>query len=262
MNILVLRSSVAALSALSLSACATTGSREELGTVFGAALGGLVASHVANDDREIWIAAGALAGGFLGNRLGRYLDEQDQQRMALATQQAVATGDAQSWTNLENNTSGRVRVIDTEVKSNSVTVPILRERISRVPPLDIIGETYRSMNSSNLRGGPSTDYVIVGNLQPGEIVNVIGQVQGANWYMISQGGVGSGFIYAPLVEAASDAQIDDSGFDAGTDEVMEAQIADHQVCRTVEQSITLADGSTHQSTMEACQGPHGWVAQV
>ncbi len=258
----ILRAGVASVSVLMLTACSVTASRQEMGTVLGGALGGLIASQVADDNEEAWIAFGMLAGGFLGNQLGRYLDERDQQRMAVATQQAAATGVAQTWSNPDNGTAGQARVVSSEVKSQPVSVPVLRERINEVPPLDIMGETYRARGNSNLRGGPGTDYVVVGSLTPGEVVNVVGRVQGQDWFMISQGGVGSGFIYAPLLEAAPGAQPSDLSTQFADEDVYETALADEQLCRTIEQSITLADGSTHSSSMEACQGANGWVAQA
>ena len=141
-------------------------------------------------------------------------------------------------------------------------VAVLKERIKKVPPLDIIGENYRAKGASNLRGGPSVEYKKVGSLDEGEVFNVIGQVKDSNWYMVSQNGVGSGFIRSDLVEAAPDAElvIDESLIDET--QLEQAEIAQERVCKTVEQTVTLADGTTESGTVEACQGANGWEVNV
>ena len=88
--------------------------------------------------------------------------------------------------------SGRAEVVNAEPTRQSVAVPVLKDRVQQVPPLELIGEPYRATADANVRGGPGTDYVVVGNLSRSETVTVAGKVEGRPWYMISQGGAGSG----------------------------------------------------------------------
>lgn len=61
-----------------------------MGTLVGAALGGLVGSQFGGGTgNKVAIGAGVLAGGFLGNKVGKSLDCQDQQYHYDTTQQTL-----------------------------------------------------------------------------------------------------------------------------------------------------------------------------
>ncbi|MCH8262713.1 MAG: glycine zipper 2TM domain-containing protein, partial [Proteobacteria bacterium] len=80
-----------------------TGGGEIVGTLLGAALGGLVGSQFGGGTgKKVAIGAGVLAGGFLGNKVGKSLDCQDQQYHYDTTQNALEkekTGQTSTWTN-------------------------------------------------------------------------------------------------------------------------------------------------------------------
>lgn len=244
--------------AITLAGCQSNLTKEDYGTAIGGAIGGILGNKVADDNKALWTAAAALAGGYLGKQIGRYLDEQDRQRMAHVTAQTVSTGKAHSWVNPDNKTSGKARVVATETKAEPVKVRVLKKKVKKVPPLDIVGQTYRATKTSNVRGGPSTDYEIVGKLTADERANVVGQVKDQPWYLISQDGIGSGFVWKPLMEPAPLEAPDSSGLAIASSDISEQEIAPTRVCRTVEQSVSLADGSSQSETIQACQGPNGW----
>jgi outer membrane lipoprotein SlyB len=248
-------------SGLIVSGCQTTGNKEGIGTAVGAALGGVVGSQFGSGSGQIvGTLIGVVAGGFLGNQLGKYLDEQDQEAMTVASQRAALTGETQRWSNPDTKTSGQARVVSTDTKTKKIKVPVLKSRVSEVPPLDIIGQTYRAKSNANLRGGPGTDYVKVGGLSGGETVNVVGKVKDKDWYLLSYDGVGSGFVWANLVEPAPNEKATAVADASGSEEVVEAEFTAEQTCKTVEQSVTLADGETVSDTVEACETPMGWAA--
>ena len=253
---------IAIASIVVLSACETMGSKEYLGSVLGGVAGGILGDQASDKNKELWTIAGGFAGAYIGNKIGQYLDEQDRQKMAQVTQNAALSGRSQNWSNPKNNTSGTARVISSTTKTEVVKVPVLKSKVKQVPPLDIIGQTYRAKRTSNLRGGPGTDYVKVGKLTAGEAINVVGKVKQGNWYLISHDGVGSGFIFASLVEPAPSETPKNTGTAIAKNDVMEQDVSSSYVCRTIEQSITLSDGSKHSETIEACQGPNGWEARV
>ena len=107
----------------------------------------------------------------------------------------------------------------------------------------------------NVRGGPGTDFVVVGSLNSGEVVDVIGKVQSSNWYMIGEGGAASGFVYAPLLKPSATAAPQKA---APAGEIATEAVMASQTCRTIEQTVVLADGSQHKEQVTACQGPDGW----
>jgi len=89
-----------------------TGGGELFGTLIGAAVGGLVGSQIGGGTgNKVAIGAGVLAGGFLGNKVGKSLDCQDQQYHYDTTQSALETqkvGQSSTWTNPDTGHSGNV----------------------------------------------------------------------------------------------------------------------------------------------------------
>jgi hypothetical protein len=71
-------------------------------------------------------------------------------------------------------------------------------RESRVLP---INGTFAARTTSNVRAGPGTRFHVTDRLHRHERVQVVGRVQGRNWYMIRNHGR-SGFVYAPLLRPA------------------------------------------------------------
>ena len=239
-----------------LSGCNTLQTKEQTGTAAGATVGAVVGA-LFSDNKLVGAAIGAALGGIIGNRWGAYLDEKDQQSVATTTEQAINTGETQEWSNPENGTSGTTEVVATEQVQQSVEIPVLKDRVETIPPLDIIGETYRATKTSNVRGGPGTDYEIVESLPSGKNINVVGKVQGKNWYMISQNGIGSGFVHSSLLVAAPSEIVAEE--QPVPDAAIEKQTATAaKTCRTIQQTVTLKDGSEQQEEIKACQGPNGW----
>ncbi|MBT2311830.1 SH3 domain-containing protein [Pseudomonas fluorescens] len=247
------------LSTFFLTACTSSSTKEDVGTAIGAVVGAIAGYKIGGDkNKELGAIVGGGVGAVIGKGIGRYLDERDQQRMTQSTQQALVSGQTQTWSNPENKTSGSARVVETRKEPKPVVIPVLKEKVKQVPPLDIIGDTYRSKSESNVRGGPGTDYVKVGRLQSGETVNVVGKVKANDWYLISQDGAGSGFVSVPLLEHAPGASIASAGTTVSPSDVAEQTVASERVCRTIEQTVSLPDGSKKSETLEACQGGDGW----
>ncbi|MEE9451660.1 MAG: RT0821/Lpp0805 family surface protein [Gammaproteobacteria bacterium] len=84
---------------LVLVACTTPPSRQTVGTLGGAAVGGLVGSLFGGGSGKIAATlGGALVGGLIGGSIGRYMDENDRRYTGYALE-TVPTGDAYSWNN-------------------------------------------------------------------------------------------------------------------------------------------------------------------
>ena len=88
------------------------GSGEIIGTLAGAAIGGLVGSQFGGGTgNKIAIGAGVVAGGFLGNKIGSALDCKDQQYHYDTTQNALETqktGQTSTWANPDSGHSGAI----------------------------------------------------------------------------------------------------------------------------------------------------------
>jgi surface antigen len=89
-----------------------TGGGELFGTLVGAALGGLVGSQIGGGTgNKVAIGAGVVAGGYLGNKVGKSMDCQDQQYHYDTTQNALETqkvGQTSIWTNPDSGNKGEV----------------------------------------------------------------------------------------------------------------------------------------------------------
>jgi surface antigen len=99
-----------------------TGGGEVAGTLLGAALGGLVGSQIGGGSgKKFAIAGGVLAGGFIGNNIGKNLDCADQDYHYDTTQSALEykkTGGSAAWANPDSGASGRITPTNTYVAAD------------------------------------------------------------------------------------------------------------------------------------------------
>lgn len=106
------KSIIALLSAsVLLAACQTDnwGGGETVGTLGGAAAGGLIGSQIGHGSgKAAATLAGVLLGGFAGNQLGGMVDESDKRAASRAEQRAYAApiGQQITWNNPQNGNSG------------------------------------------------------------------------------------------------------------------------------------------------------------
>ena len=121
--------SLTVLSVLTLNGCSntTTGSKEGLGTVVGAALGGLLGSQFGSGDgNTAAIVTGIFLGGLLGKDVGATLDRVDKQMMARTTHNTLENspiGSTSNWNNPDTGNSGTI----TPTKTYQTTSGYCRE---------------------------------------------------------------------------------------------------------------------------------------
>jgi surface antigen len=193
-------------------------------------------------------------GCLVGGELMEILDEEDQEVLAESTEEAIATGDSSTFEGENSGVQGSVTVTDTSTTQQQSSVAVLKDKVEEMPPLELIGAEYRATAATNVRGGPGTDFKVVDSLAAADKVQVIGKVENESWYLIGQGGVATGFVFQPLLEP--------TGYIGGGEpppegEVAEVEVATQVTCRTIEQEVTLEDGSVHTEQIEACQKPDG-----
>jgi surface antigen len=103
---------VALLSMVGLGACQNIGDKETLGSLGGAALGGLVGAQVGSGKGQLAAtAAGALLGFFIGKEVGSSLDKADQvyaERNASEALESSPTGETKTWSNPDSGHSGSI----------------------------------------------------------------------------------------------------------------------------------------------------------
>lgn len=241
-----------AASLLALAGCKTVG--QQLGSTVGYALGSQVGSGVGN---YVATQTGTVVGGVLGGELAAALDEESQRRATEATGEAITSGETQTWSNPDAGTSGEVTVVAEQRQTEQVEVVVLKQNVPEsLPPVDLIGEGYVATANANVRGGPGTDYQTVGGLVAGETVNVVGKVRGKDWYMISQGGVVTGYVAANLLVRPATPRLPSDTKPAGP--AMAETVSADLTCRTTEHKVKLGSGETKSETLQACQSPNGW----
>jgi len=112
MNRFTQKASAMVVAASLLAGCAdNAGPKETVGTLGGAAAGGLIGSQFGSGSGKLAATGlGVLLGGLLGNQIGKSMDDQDRAR-ALRAQQAAYTapiGQQIVWNNPDNGHSGTI----------------------------------------------------------------------------------------------------------------------------------------------------------
>ena len=97
-------------------------SEQVVGTLLGAAVGGLLGSQIGGGTgNKVAIGAGVLAGGLLGNNVGRTLSCADQVQHGQAAQKAFETqpaGTSTTWQNPDAGTAGTITPTATYQRSD------------------------------------------------------------------------------------------------------------------------------------------------
>jgi surface antigen len=119
-NIMIL--TVIVLTVLTLSGCKTIGQKEGLGTVVGAAAGGLLGNQIGSGTGQtVATVAGIFIGGMLGRDIGASLDQLDKQLMTQTSYTALEKlpiGVSSSWNNPDSGHSGTVTPTKTYKNNN------------------------------------------------------------------------------------------------------------------------------------------------
>jgi surface antigen len=104
----------AAAIALTAAACENSslgGTKQTIGTLGGAAAGGLFGAQFGSGSGQLAAtAAGALLGAFIGSEIGRTMDEVDRQRAETAYTRATTApvGETITWSNPNTGNSGSI----------------------------------------------------------------------------------------------------------------------------------------------------------
>ena len=114
----ILKVGVVALGVLGAAACQQgAGQKEQIGTIGGAIIGGLLGAQVGSGGGQLAaVAAGTLLGAFIGQDIGASLDNADQlyaERAARDSLENAPTGTTSTWENPDNQHSGTFTPTDT-----------------------------------------------------------------------------------------------------------------------------------------------------
>ena len=107
---------------------------ELVGTLLGAAVGGLIGSQIGGGSgNKIAIGAGVLAGGLIGNSIGKKLDCKDIEYHGNTTQTTLetqASGTRSGWHNPDSGHSGSVTPTKTYVANDGKPCRVFTQTIS------------------------------------------------------------------------------------------------------------------------------------
>ena len=101
-----------------------------------------------------------------------------------------------------------------------------------------VGGAYVSTAIANIRSAPGTDSTVLGRLLAGQRVWVPAAVKGQPWVLVSDQGLGQGYVSAPLLKKAV------SGTAANG-------------CRLVKQTISQPGAAEETETLQACRSANG-----
>jgi uncharacterized protein YgiM (DUF1202 family) len=136
------------------------------------------------------------AGGYIGCRM----QSTDAAMAEKATQKALETGVAQTWSNSRTGNSGRISVV-----SSSYGPPIDGRSIrygagvQSLPSYEAAGGAYVASSTANLRAGPSTGTKVIGKVAAGESFDALGVTPNGGWVLVGRGGYAAGYAAASLV---------------------------------------------------------------
>lgn len=232
--------------------------QENIGKALGAAAGALLGSQVGSGRGKLAaVAIGTLAGYWVGGRIGERLSRRDQAGIAYTTHQALETGRTQTWRNPDTGVATQVSVRDAGPGEGRRGL----EPLGQAPTLELIDRFYIADANVNVRGGPSTEYVILYRLAQGERVPVVGRVADSEWLMIAERGAGNGFVYGPLFTPSGESgnAIRDVMRTGETFDTYEVQ---NRECRVITQEVVMPDGATRSHEFTACRQPDGTWMEV
>jgi len=247
------------VAAVVLTGCMETGSGIRSASLpacggVGAVVGGLLLRKSSTGAR---IAAGALSAvacKVMLDAWANHLDEKDRDRLAEASVKAATTGEDASFSNSTNGVQAKVKVVEVQPsKTVSTNVVILKDRVTETPPIELLQVNYEATSRANIRGGPGTDYKTVGALASADVRKVIGKVQNKDWFLIDEGGAGSGYVFSSLM-TPTDRAAPSMTVQGPTSN---AQVSAQLSCKIVQQDVTTKNGESVTKTMKLCQQSDG-----
>jgi hypothetical protein len=163
--------------------CDAPGNKQVGGALIGALLGAAAGSNLAKNDRGTGTAIGAVAGAAAGSYVGCRMQRADGQA-AYGYGSGAGYGAYQPAPATYNHGGYRL-------DSSVAPARFARE-----------GGTLMATSSVNLRGAPTTQSARVGALRPGERFQALARVQGTDWILVGQNGVGVGYVHGAYVRPA------------------------------------------------------------
>ena len=218
--------------------CSADGNKQTIAAVAGGVLGGLLGNRIAGDgSRTLGTVLGGALGAAAGSAVGCKLQKNDQAKAERALEQAVLTGKDQGWQSDETGASGRVEV-GQDVRGVDLANLRLAAGVEPAAGYTKVASAYVSTASANIRSAPGTGSKILGQLVTGQRVWVPAAVKGQPWVLVSDQGIGQGYVSAPLLKRAMNTTSVNG-------------------CRLVKQTVSQPGAAEETETLQACKGANG-----
>lgn len=187
-------------SVLFLSSCESM-SKREIGTGIGAVAGAIIGSQFGKGSGQTAaMLVGGLLGSWIGNSIGNYLDEKDQEALMRQSAEMInrQNGETTVWQSEHSGSSATIKTSDSQVKQKKVKV-VKVKKVDTTPQLKLIGETYVSTASSNVRHTPDKSGQIISGMKNNEKFTAVGRTNN-NWVLVAKNNITVGYVYGPLVK--------------------------------------------------------------
>ncbi len=218
--------------------CASGGNKQVGVAVVGGVLGGFLGNRIAGSgSRALGTIIGGALGAAAGSAIGCKLQKNDQAKAERAMENAVQTGKGQTWQSEDTGASGKVEVGNASLAGAGLGDLKLANGVEPASGYSKLGGSYVATAAANIRSMPSLDGKVVGKLSSGQLVWVPASVQGAPWFLISDQGVGQGYVSNALLKKESTATAAN--------------------CRMVKQTVDVPGSGSAAETYHACKGSDG-----
>ncbi len=217
--------------------CSASGDKQEIGGGVGAVVGGVVGNRVAGSgNRTMGTLLGAALGGAAGAWVGCKLQHKDQVKAQQAAQRAAEQGRSQTWASADTGASGSATVRNV---AQNTDLSALQFAPGVQPANGYTGNaaSYTTLKATSIRSAPSAKASALGLLPKGTTFLAPAAVQGAPWVLVSQNGVGKGYVPKAGLKASTAVAVGS--------------------CRTVHNTIQAGDNQPATEDYRACLGADG-----
>ena len=164
----------------------------------------------------------------------------DPAKAERAVEEAVATNQTQTWESAETGASGKVEVASSQAGAGLANIKFAKG-VEPASGYSAIGKAFTTSAAANVRSKPGLDGAVLAQLPAGSRVWVPASVSGAPWNLISDNGVGQGYVSNALLRPALD-QVAANG------------------CKMVKQTVNVPNEASASETYQACKDSSGaWV---
>jgi surface antigen len=220
--------------------CSASGNKQIIGAGGGAVLGGLLGNQIAGrGSRALGTILGGVLGSAAGSWLGCKLQRNDQVKAQRAVERAAVEGKDQTWSSDESGASGDVKVSQGTTRTDLSGIT-LASGVEPATAYDGTSGAYVATTTANVRSAPSTNGKILSRIPSGSQIWVPAGVKNAPWLLVSQDGVGQGYVSAPLLRKAT------------------TTVASR--CRMIEHTVHTPGADAETEKLQACPDASGkWV---